>query len=258
MSERTMQLVLHYDGASFSGWQRQPASPTVQAALEDALRRLCGEAIKAVASGRTDAGVHATGQSVGVRVPPKWSPGELRRALNGVLPPTLWVAAATEMSPDFHPRYSAVSRSYSYRVAVGSAARSPFRRSYEYAWRHPVDAPLLNAASSLLVGEHRFAAFAVKGTAPPTDSLRCRVTRAAWAHGDDRLVFSIEANRFLHHMVRYLVGTMLDIASGKRPLGDMLQLLRADDNRGVSPPAPPHGLFLDGVRYPRHLYRTVG
>src|SRR4029079_3654812 len=110
MTERTVQLVLHYDGSGFSGWQRQPEQRTVQGVLEQALERLCGQAAPALGSGRTDAGVHARGQSVGVRVPEKWSPESLRRALNAILPEDVWVAAAYEMKPEFHARYSATSR----------------------------------------------------------------------------------------------------------------------------------------------------
>jgi tRNA pseudouridine38-40 synthase len=112
MVERTVQLVLQYDGAGFAGWQRQPRERTVQAVLEDVLARLCGRRVVATGAGRTDAGVHARGQVVGVRVAPRWTPRELRRALNALLPPDIWVAAAHEMRPDFHARYSATSRRY--------------------------------------------------------------------------------------------------------------------------------------------------
>src|SRR5436190_16353260 len=106
MAERTVQLVLHYDGSGFSGWQRQPEQRTVQGVIEQALERLCGQPTAVVGSGRTDAGVHARGQAVGVRVPQKWTPDALRRALNAVLPEDVWVATAHEMRPEFHARYS--------------------------------------------------------------------------------------------------------------------------------------------------------
>src|SRR5215218_9751549 len=112
MAERTVQLVLHYDGAGFSGWQRQPEQRTVQGVLEQALERLCSAPVAALGSGRTDAGVHARGQAVGVRVPERWSGDvqKLRRALNAVLPSDVWVAAAFDMRDEFHARYSALSR----------------------------------------------------------------------------------------------------------------------------------------------------
>ncbi|HEX4682863.1 MAG TPA: tRNA pseudouridine(38-40) synthase TruA [Gemmatimonadaceae bacterium] len=263
MAERTVQLVLHYDGGGFSGWQRQPDQRTVQGVLEQALERLCSTHIAALGSGRTDAGVHARGQAVGVRVSDRWAEGggqKLRRALNAVLPSDVWVASAAEMTQEFHARYSAVSRRYSYYVGTNDEAQSPFRGRYELAFGQPLDRGALDAAAAHLTGEHCFQGFAVHGTAPAHDDLRCRVTHAQWCDRPDvvgGLVFEIEANRFLHHMVRFLVGTMLDIAAGRRPQGDLPMLLGAADNREVSPPAPPHALFLERVAYPRALYLTT-
>lgn len=255
MPERTVQLVLHYDGGGFHGWQRQPAARTVQGVLEEALARLCGTPVPALGSGRTDAGVHARGQAVGVRVVERWAPAALRRALNAVLPDDVWVADAVEMHPDFHARYSALRRRYSYRVGLDEGAESPFRRRYEWAYyRRPVDVALLAEAAAAVTGEHAFRAFAVQGTAPETDTHRCDVSEARWEADGPRLIFHVEANRFLHHMVRFLVGTMLDVASGRRPVSDMQVLLQAESNRGVSPPAPPHALVLERVTYPEHLY----
>ena len=262
MAERTVQLVLHYDGAEFSGWQRQPDQRTVQGVLEDALERLYNEHVAALGSGRTDAGVHARGQAVGVRVPDRWVDGgvsgsgvqKLRRALNAILPSDVWVASAVVMLDEFHARYSAVSRQYSYYVGTDDEAHSPFRGRYELAVGQPLDRGALDAAAALVEGEHCFRGFAVLRTAPARDDHRCRVTNARWRERPGGLVFEIEANRFLHHMVRFLIGTMLDVASGRRPLGDVACLLGAADNREVSPPAPPHALFLDRVVYPRALY----
>src|SRR5262244_921902 len=256
MAERTVRLVLHYDGAGFSGWQRQPETRTVQGVLEAALERLTGAAIAALASGRTDAGVHARGQAVGVRVPDRWrgSVQELRRALNAVLPPDVWVAAATEMRSEFHARYSAVSRRYSYYVGTDDEAHSPFRGRYELAFGQPLDRGALDVAAARIEGEHCFRGFAVRGTAPAHDDHRCRVIHARWRDRAGGLVFEIEANRFLHHMVRFLVGTMLDIATGRRPLADLSALIESGDNSAVSPPAPPHALFLERVTYPPELY----
>ncbi len=254
MTDRTVQLVLHYDGAGFHGWQHQPGMRTVQGVLEEALARLSGSRVAALGSGRTDAGVHARGQSAGVRVPARWAPRELRRALNALLPRDVWVAAAAEMRPEFHARYSAVSRQYAYHIGVDDDAESPFRRHREYAFRHQLDLDALDAMAALITGEHRFLAFAVRGTAPPGDGHRCNVLGAQWERRAGGLIFRITANRFLHQMVRFLVGTMLDIASGRRPPRDMLDLLGATDNAGVSPPAPPHGLYLECVEYPGHFY----
>ena len=249
-----MQLVLHYDGSGFSGWQRQPEQRTVQGVVEQALERLCGQPVAALGSGRTDAGVHARGQAVGVRVPEKWTPDALRRALNAVLPEDVWVATAHEMRPEFHARSSATSRRYSYYVGTEDAAHSPFRRRTEFPFEFPIDRSAVRTAAQRLLVEHSLRALAVKGTAPDSDEHHCDVSIARWEDRPGGLVFEIEANRFLHHMVRFLVGTMLDVASGRRPASDVDKLLGATDNQDVSAPAPPNALFLDAVTYPKELY----
>jgi len=254
MTARTVQLVLHYDGTAFAGWQVQPEQRTVQGEVERVLAGLCGQRVVAQGAGRTDAGVHARGQAVGVRVPEKWTAPMLRRSLNALLPDDVWVAAAHEMRPEFHARFSATSRRYAYLVGTDDEARSPFRRRTEWAYRHDYERAALDRAASVLLGEHCFIGFAVRGTAPPTDSHRCTVTCAQWLDRPGGLTFVIEANRFLHHMVRFLVGTMLDLASGKRPATAVSELLAAETNDEVSPPAPAHGLILEKVEYPSELY----
>jgi tRNA pseudouridine38-40 synthase len=252
-----MQLVLHYDGTGFSGWQRQPDRRTVQGVLEEALSRICAQPTSALGSGRTDAGVHARGQAVGVRVSERWTPVTLRRALNAVLPADVWVAAVHPMRDDFHARYDAVARRYRYLVGTDEESESPFRRRTEWSVRRPLDRQALDDAATLIRGEHCFLGFAVSGTAPAGDDHRCFVAHAAWSDRPGGLVFEIEANRFLHHMVRFLVGTSVDVALGRRPLAELEELLSAADNAGVSPPAPPHALFLERVTYPAAFYLST-
>ena len=252
-----MQLVLHYDGTGFSGWQRQPDRRTVQGVLEEALSRICAQPTSALGSGRTDAGVHARGQAVGVRVSERWTPAALRRGLNALLPADVWVAAAHEMRDDFHARYDAVARRYRYLVGTDEESESPFRRRTEWSVRRPLDRRALDDAAALLRGEHCFLGFAVRGTAPAGDDHRCNVTHAAWGDRPGGLEFEIEANRFLHHMVRFLVGTMVEVALGRRPLTELERLLVAADNSEVSAPAPPHALFLEHVTYPAALYLST-
>lgn len=254
MTNRAVQLVLQYDGSDFAGWQRQPSQRTVQGVLEDTLARLVGEPVPVLGAGRTDAGVHARGQAAGVLVPLRWTATEVRRALNAVLPADIWISAAHEMLPTFHARYSATGRRYTYRVGTDAAARSPFRRRWEYAVPHRLDHGALRDATRAIVGDHCFVAFAVRGTAPASDSHRCTVTSAEWVPRDGGVDLSIAANRFLHHMVRFLVGTLLDVAAGRRPAADVARLLAAPSNDEVSPPAPPHALFLEEVTYPEALY----
>jgi tRNA pseudouridine38-40 synthase len=254
MTVRTVQLALHYDGSAFAGWQRQPSERTVQGEVEQVLARLTGGHVAALGAGRTDAGVHARGQAVGVRVPERWSAANLRRALNALLPPDIWVASAHEMRPDFHARRSALARRYSYYLGTDDEARSPFRRRTEWPVARALDRELLDRATSAIVGDHCFVGFAVRGTAPDAHHHRCIVHSAAWRDRPGGLVFEIEANRFLHHMVRFLVGTMVEVASRRREHDAVERLLVATCNDEVSPPAPAHGLFLDRVTYPSDLY----
>lgn len=259
---RALQLVLQYDGARFAGWQRQPDARTVQGEIEAALARLCNAPVRVTGAGRTDAGVHALGQAAGVTVPARWTAESLRRALNAVLPDDVWVAEAAAMRADFHARFDATARRYRYVVGTDDAARSPFRRAREWHVPRPIDRALLDAAAAHLVGAHAFRGFAVQGTAPADDDHRCEVREARWDVRDERagergFVFHVEADRFLHHMVRFLVGTMVDVATGRRPLADVPRLLAAPDNRGVSAPAPPHALYLAAVRYPARAYAAA-
>lgn len=254
MSRRTLQLVVQYDGGAFSGWQRQPAQRTVQGVLEEALTRLMSVHVPATGAGRTDAGVHALGQAVSVVVPDKWEPERLQRAMNAVLPRDVRVAAAHAMLPTFHARFSATERQYRYLVGCDQDASSPFRYNREWSLGRPLDRALLTAESASVLGEHSFRAFAVKGTAPETDDHRCDVRQCAWVERPGGVALEIAANRFLHHMVRFLVSTMVEVAQGRRAPGSVAALLQAPDNREVSPPAPACGLYLERVSYPPTLY----
>lgn len=254
MDPRPILLVTQYDGARFAGWQRQPDARTVQGEMEVVLAELCNTHIPAVGAGRTDAGVHAHGQGVGVRVPPRWTPESLRRAMNALLPSDIWVAGAARMTADFHPRRSATARRYDYLVGTDDAANSPFRSRYEWGVRRPLDADALHAEAEAVLGEHTFRAFAVANTAPVDDHHRCVIEHAAWVPRDGGWVFEVQANRFLHHMVRFLVGTMIDVALERRPRGSIARLLVAPDNAGTSAPAPARGLSLREVFYPASCY----
>ena len=250
-----MQLVLQYDGSRFAGWQRQPTSITVQGVIESVLERLFGRHVTLTGAGRTDAGVHARGQVAHVRVPETWDASGLRRALNSLLPPDIWIAQAHNVTDEFHARYSAISRRYTYQIGTDEESASPFRCRHEWrvARRLPNESSLVDVAE-ILLGEHQFFGFAVRGTAPERDEHRCNVTYASWNRSGGRLDFTVEANRFLHHMVRFLVGTMIDVAAGRRSTQSFSDLLFAADNHAVSPPAPSHGLFLERVGYPPHFF----
>jgi tRNA pseudouridine38-40 synthase len=246
-----VKLVLHYDGRDYHGWQVQPGQRTVQGELSSLLGRLCGGTAPMItAAGRTDQGVHATGQVASALIPGRFDPRELQGALNALAPPDLWVASAERVPDAFHPRYDAVSRTYVYRLGVTPDCSSPFVAPW--CWplgRLPEDA-LLEAATRTLPGNHDFGAFAKSGQ--PERGSACDVQEAEWRDSPDLdgiREFRITADRYLHRMVRYLVGTLVDIGLGVRPIDHMSGLLAGAPGLVSSPPAPAKGLFLTRVDY---------
>jgi tRNA pseudouridine38-40 synthase len=250
---RTFLATLHYDGTGFVGWQRQPAGRSVQSEFERVLERLFGRRTVAHAAGRTDAGVHAIGQGVSFSAPAKWIEPALRRALNALLPQECWVQSVHAMRPGFHARKSALTRRYRYDIGTDDGSASPFRRGFEWALGRPLDLAAMQGGARAILGEHDFRAFAAKGDKP---NHRCRISRAEWdLRPEGRGVsFSIEADRFLHHMVRMLVGTLVDIGLGRRPMDDITTLLQRHDNAATSPPAPAQGLYFVAVTYPPEVF----
>jgi tRNA pseudouridine38-40 synthase len=246
-TERRIKLTLQYDGAAFFGWQTQPDARTVQGDLEAALSRLTNRPTGVIAAGRTDRGVHATGQVASALVPEKWAPEDMMRALNAILPPDVWIMAAEEVPQNFHARYDAVARSYFYRIGTVAEAMSPFHRRWCWPMRDDLDVTRLNSAAQRFVGEHSFRAFAKSGQ--PERGELCTVTKAEWSRWSCGVQFDVTANRFLHHMVRYMVGTMVDVALQRRPASDIDRLLHDRGDLDTSPPAPPEGLFLSNVEY---------
>ncbi len=248
--EIRFKLVLQYDGSRFFGWQIQKSERTVQGEIEAALEHLTGERRPLTGSGRTDRGVHATGQVAAVSLPSRWSSAELKRALNAVLPTDIWVQEIHRVHRDFHPRYDALERSYRYRVGTAEETRSPFHRSWCWPLGAELDPQPMNEAAGALPGRHSFKSFRKEGQ--PERGEECTVVSAGWKAWDGLgMTFEITADRYLHHMVRYLVGTMVDIGRGRRPLEDFQELLTDPDGAlTTSPPAPAAGLFLIRVDYP--------
>jgi len=247
-------LTIHYDGSGFHGWQVQPGVRTVQGEIEGIVERISGAHRTVLASGRTDTGVHATGQMATVDLPASWTAPRLRRALNGLLDDDVWIQEIRSVPDRFHPRYDAVARTYRYQVGLSPLAESPFHRRWCWPLREAVDLPLMEETGRTLVGDHSFRAFAKSGQEERGD--RCTVESVAWEPWHELgLSFSITANRYLHHMVRYLVGTLVAVGTGKRPAGDVARLLDdSGDGLTTSPPAPPEGLFLARVEYPAHAF----
>lgn len=251
--DRRIRLTVHYDGSAFHGWQVQPDQRTVQGVLESVLSRLADRPRGIIGSGRTDTGVHATGQVFCVDMPDPWTPARLHKSLNAILPSDLWIESADDAEPDFHPRYDALRRTYRYEVGTRPEACSPFHRRWCWPVRDAVDVDLLLRAAEPLVGRHSFLAFSKAGQ--PERGDRCEVHAAEWSETQLGHRLTITADRYLHHMVRYLTGTMIDVARGRRPLDDMTRLLANEPEVVTSPPAPAEGLFLHRVEYPADATR---
>lgn len=248
VADRRIKLTLQYDGAGFFGWQVQPGVRTVQGELEGALSRLANRPVSVIAAGRTDRGVHATGQVASALMPDKWAAAALLRALNAVLPHDIWIAEAVEVPSQFHARYDAVARSYYYRIGTAAEAWSPFQRRWCWPLRDDPDMDLLRSAAQYFCGTHSFVAFAKTGQ--PERGDLCTVLHTGWTVWECGLQFDVTANRFLHHMVRFMVGTMVDVALRRRPLAEIELLLGERGQLETSAPAPAEGLFLAHVEYP--------
>ena len=240
------RLDIEYDGGGFSGWAAQPGLRTVQGELEAALATILREEVALTVAGRTDAGVHAWGQVASFEVQTA-APDDLLARLNGLLPPEVAVRAAAPVEGGFDARGDARSRTYCYRVLARSAP-SPLERDRALWWPHRLDVGALQACAAALVGTHDFTSFS------PSDTDHVRfdreVMRAEWGEeAGGILSFWIEADAFMRNMVRVLVGTMLEVGSGKRSLDAFEGLLEGADRADAGETAPAHGLCLVAVRY---------
>jgi tRNA pseudouridine38-40 synthase len=245
--ERTLRLTLEYDGTAFGGWARQPDRRTIEGTLGNALDSLWpGSSASLAVAGRTDAGVHASHQVASVVVAGGPPPERTADALRSLLPRDLAVIASDEAPVGFHARFSALARRYEYRV-LARRPRSPLRAARALHHASPIDRDALDACAALVVGEHDFGAFTPSAT-PGARRLR-HVTDCAWRADGDELVLEIEADAFLHHMVRTLVGTMLEVARARRSEDDFRRLLEGRPRLEAGDTAQPHGLYLESVRY---------
>ena len=274
---QTWKLTLAYDGTEFRGWQVQPGEATVQGELQTALGRITGESPLPQGSGRTDAGVHALGQVASFALQASIPPGNLLRALNRTLPPSIRVLEAKMAPSAFHARHSAVAKTYEYRV-FREALCPPFLARYVHACPWPMDVEALQRSARLFEGEHDFSSFAATDPEPagrgvdaevapdlrplprpgfqiepPKPSTVRRVFSSSWEERECEagrlLVYRVRGNGFLHHMVRNLVGTMLDVGRGRLQVEEIPRILAAHARTAAGPTAPARGLFLHSVEY---------
>lgn len=270
----TWKLTLSYDGTEFRGWQVQPDAPTIQGTLQRALERITGEAPLPQGSGRTDAGVHALAQVASFPLLAAIPEENLVRALNRALPEAIRILAAEVVRDGFHARHDAKAKTYEYRILnvrrEAGQACSPFLARYVYACPWPLDVAAMQRAAECFLGEHDFVSFAatdpdlaerhekaedrprVGRDAAQPPAVRTLIT-SRWERKKnetgDLLVYRVRGNGFVHHMVRNLVGTMVEVGRGALGAADMPAILAARNRRAAGPTAPARGLFLHSVEY---------
>jgi tRNA pseudouridine38-40 synthase len=250
---RNIRMVVAYDGTGFHGWQRQPSAPTVQACLEEAIARVIGEPVRLFGSGRTDAGVHALGQVANFMSSCRIPLSNLLKAVNNVLPHEVRVRQASEAPFGFHARYDVRSKTYRYRI-LQSDLCSPFIWRFVWDCPYALDRRRMAAAARTLVGAHDFTSFAAAGDwedeAEPLSMIRTVFSsKMLWSPRTRILTYEVRGSGFLHHMVRNLAGTLVEVGRGKLEAEDVLRILQARDRSRAGPTAPAQGLCLMRVEY---------
>jgi tRNA pseudouridine38-40 synthase len=250
---RYFKLTIAYDGTDFHGWQIQANKPTIQGEILSVLRRIAQENVQLHAAGRTDAGVHALGQVASFRTQSALSAGEFQRALNALLPPTIRIAAAEEVGPDFNARWSARGKIYRYRLYRGKVVPPALWR-YVLHYPFPLDEEAMRDAAARFVGVHDYASFAASTGSEEDDKERSTVreifsTELVRSADGEELVFTVRGRSFLRYMVRKMVGTLLDVGRGKLTAADIDRLYELKDRSKSGPTVPPQGLCMVSVEH---------
>jgi len=241
------KLVVEYDGTAYHGWQRQKTDRTIQGEIEKALRTMNGKPINLAGSGRTDAGVHALGQTASFKSAAGLSPEIYIKGLNSLLPDDIHIKACQWVDPEFHARYNVLSKIYQYRI-LNRDMPSVMKRHHVWHIRHLLNVEAMQKAASYFVGEHDFKAFEGTGS-PRTSTVRHVIRAEIWQATHGQVLFDIEANGFLRYMVRNIVGTLVDVGKGRILAEDVKRILIARDRGLASATAPARGLFLMKVKY---------
>lgn len=245
---KNIKMIIQYDGKNYHGWQRQKNDNTIQGILENNLKKMTGEIITLYASGRTDSGVHALNQVCNFRSDTDIAPGSLQNGLNSLLPDDIYIREVSYADPEFHSRYSAKRKSYEYRV-LNRKERNIFLREYSWHVTRDLDLDEMAECLSMLVGRHDFTSFKSAGSSN-LDPVREMYRAEIIPHDENYLLkFAFEAEGFLRHMVRNIVGTVIDAGTGKISAGDFRKIFDARDRKKAGIKAPPQGLFLTMVYY---------
>lgn len=240
---------ISYNGTHYHGWQSQKNAVGVQEVVENALSKLLREEIAIVGSGRTDTGVHCVQQFFHADIEKEIKPKDLTHKLNSFLPDDIAIRSIVAVKPDAHARYDAFERSYEYKI---TRVKDPLLVGYAYYFFRELDIKTMERAAALLLGEHDFECFSKVKT--DVNNFICTVKQATWTQKGDLLIFHITANRFLRGMVRAIVGTLLDVGLGKISVRQFEEIVKSKDRKMAGMNAPPEGLYLTQVKYPKSIY----